>query len=210
MTIEHQPQPVFDDPSYLCSNQLTPHRMTGFLLQHFLNHFGHAEQAGISPLRSCVWHSDPMRSKILIESLTRWDPTQAGVRPAILIRRNDWEVSQIAIGNLMQGSQLTDGTQRYSVLMSGSHTIFCLSVEAAECEELAFEVFQQLLEFCPLIRAKLGLNKILPSQLGKPLPVLESREHFGIPITVGYCHNFNWSTRQHAPVLGSVEIRPTM
>lgn len=210
MAIDYPSQPVFDDPSYLCSNHLTPHRVTGFLLQHYINHFGHAEQAGISPLRNCVWSSDPMRSKILIESLTRWDPASAGVRPAILVRRNDWEVTQLAIGNVLQSSQITDGTQRYSVMMSGSHTIFCLSVEAAECEELAFEVLQQLLEFCPLLRAKLGLLKMLPSQLGKPLPVLESREHFGVPITVGYCHNFNWVTRQHAPTLGSVDIRSNL
>jgi hypothetical protein len=180
--------------------------MTGFLVKHLQQHFSHSAQLGISPLRNYEWHSGATRGNILIESLTRWDPAAAGQRPAILIRRNDWQVQPLGIGNRLQGDRHVDGRIDYSVMMQGSHSIFCLSVEAAECEELAFEVFQQIMEFSQELRQSLQLMRFLVSSIGRPLPVLESREHFGIPIDLGYCHTHDWSTRQQAPRVGSINL----
>lgn len=199
-------QLVSEPASYLCSSPWAPARMTGFLVKQLQQHFSHAANLGISPLRNYEWHSAAPRGNILIESLTRWDPTAAGRRPAILIRRNDWQVSQAGIGNRLQGDQHIDGRIDYSVMMQGSHSLFCLSVEAAECEELAFEVFQQIVEFHQELRRELNLLRLLVSSIGRPLPVLESREHFGIPIDLGYCHTHSWSTRQQAPRVGSISV----
>lgn len=206
MTVQIVPQETHPPASALCSMSLSPLRLTGFLVQHFQRHFTNMDAIGIAPLRQYTWDASPDRSRILVASLTRWDPQAAGVRPAVLIRRNDWNVSRIGINDALQSSTILDGSQRYEVLMSGSYTLFALSVEAGEAEELGFEVMEELLGFGKVFREKLDLARFIVTQIGRPQLVLESREHFGVPITVAHCHTYRWVVRQQAPRLHSFDV----
>jgi hypothetical protein len=195
-----------DPASSLCSLGMRPILMTGALRQYFTQHFTDPDRIEAPQLRQNLWRADINVSDIIIESLTRWRPDTAGVRPAVLIRRNDWQVSPLSIGNLHHGGGI-DGGSRYSVQMNGSHTLFCLARESGEVEILAAEVYRLLLGFEPTIRDALKLLRFRVAQIGGPQPVLESREHWGVPITVGYSHEETWNIHKHAPLLRTIDLK---
>lgn len=201
-----QPQVVFEDPSSICSLGMRPHLMTGFLRQHLIDHFSQAEQIEHPNLREYLWRTGLSASKILIESMTQWSPQNTGSRPALLIRRNDYQISRLGIGDRMQSPEDHEPYGRYSTMMLGSHTIFCLSREAGECETLVAEVYRELLHFGPIIRERLSLLRFVVTEVGRLMPVLEAREHFGCPITVAYAHNMTWTVRKHTPRIGTIDL----
>lgn len=176
------------------------------LVQHLRRHFYNANEIEHPNLREYLWRAEIDRRKILIDSLTKWSPQETSARPAVLIRRNSWQVNQRGIGNVLQGQTGIDGWQRYNVLMSGSHTLFCLAREPGECETLAAEVFLELLGFSQELRENLDLLRFIVVEVGQMMIVEESRQHFGIPVTVAYAHNQTWTVRKHVPVLGKIEL----
>lgn len=209
MTTTISPQLVGEEPSALCSLGPRPLLIQGFLLQHLRRHFAQPSTIEHANLRDYLWRaqlSDRDRASLMIESVTRWDPNIAGVRPAILLRRNDWQQQRLGIGDKMMTSSRTDGWDRYSVMMAGSHTIFCLAREAGEVETLAYELLLELQAFAQLIRERLNLLRFGVVQLGRPQRIVESRSHFGVPLTVGYVHTQDWTIRKHTPVIGSIEL----
>jgi hypothetical protein len=200
------PQVVVDNVSSVCSLGMRPHLMTGFLRQHLIAHFSQPDQIEHPNLREYLWRAEIERSKILIESLTQWKPENAGTRPAILIRRNAWQNQRMGIGDYLQGATVIEGHDRYSTLMQGSHTIFCLTTTPGECETLAAEVYRELLQFGPVIRETLSLMRFVLTEVGQMKPVLEAREHYATPVTVSYAHTEDWIIRRHAPVLDHIEL----
>jgi len=204
--MRYSPQIVIDNPSSICSLGWRPLLVTGMLVQEVRDLFSAPDRMEHANLREYLWRSRLDTSTIVVESTTRWDPNLTSNRPAILVRRNDWQVQRLGIGDKMMMQTSLDGWERFSVLMCGSHTLFCLAREAGECETLATEVYLQLMQFGPKLRQTLDLTRFVVVQIGKVAPVLESREHFGVPITVAYAHNQSWTIRKHTPVLNSFAL----
>lgn len=199
-------QIVYGDPSSICSLGIRPIILQGFLLEHLRRHFADENNIQHDNLRKYLWRANVDRERIVIDTLGRWNPNAAGLRPAVLIRRNGWQVIPLGIGNRMHGVTNTDGYERYSVNMGGSHTIFCIATESGECEILASEIYLELLEFAQIIRERLDLLRFQITEIGQMQMVEESRQHFGIPITVAYAHNHNWMVKKHSPILNTVDI----
>ena len=204
--MQFKPQVIVDNPSSICSLGLRPLLVTGMLVQEIRDHFSAPDRLDQANLREYLWRSKLDTSTIVIEAMTKWNPELTSSRPAILVRRNDWQVQRLGIGDKMLMSTALDGWDQYSLMMCGSHTIFCLARESGECETLAAEVYLQLLEFGPVLRDRLQLMRFFVTEIGKMTPVLESREHFGIPVTVAYVHNQSWTVRKHTPVLETFEF----
>lgn len=200
------PQIVVEHPSSLCSIGPRPLLVTGLIVQELQDLFSSPDRLDHKNLRKYLWQTTAERSKILVESMTRWTPTETSKRPAVLVRRNDWQTQRLGIGDKMLMQTDLDGWDHYSLVMCGSHTVFCLAREAGECETLGTEVYLQLLQFGPVLRERLDLLKFTVIEYGKMAPVLESREHFGIPITIAYAHNLSWTVRKHTPVLQTFEF----
>jgi len=200
------PQVVYPEASSLCSLGMRPHLMTGFLRQHMIDHFSQPAQIEHPNLREYLWRTGLSASKISIESLTQWRPQDAGSRPAILIRRNSWQVHRMGIGDTMQSPEDHQVFGRYSTIMQGSHTLFCLSREPGECETLAAETYRELLGFSQVIRSQLNLLRFVILEIDQLLPVAEAKEHFGIAITVAYAHNESWTVRKHTPILRTLDL----
>lgn len=204
--MEFQSNIVVDNPSTLCSLGMRPHLLTGMLVQELRDHFSQPDRIDQTNLRNYLWRSELTTKTLMIDSLTRWKPQETSARPAILVRRNAWQVNRLGIGDRMQHPTALDGWDRFSVMMSGSHTLFCLAREGAECETLATEVFLQLLEFGPILRDRLELLRFFVVEIGQMAPVLEAQEHFGVPITIAYAHNLSWTVRKHTPVLSTIAL----
>lgn len=217
-----EPQWIDTEPSALCTIGHPPLVMTGAIIWILRRHFAQPGNIVDPELQAYVWDADVTASKIAIESVSQWpgEPTQAVQRrPGIYVKRNSYGRVKLGIGDkYMLGrrsgvdniSSLTDnaidtGTQ-YGVIIVGSHTVFCIGGTGAEAEAVGTEVFFELMEFTPLIRRDLALNKVDVMEAGGLSKLEESSEHFVVPVTMTYAFNHDWSLRQDAPMLKSVTL----
>lgn len=192
--------------SSLCSLGMRPLLMTGFLRQLLMEHFAEKDQIEDRSLEDYLWTSG-VDSNILIESITRWTPDQAGSRPALIIKRNGWRVDRRGINDQLMGTPSIDGFEQYATFMTGSHTIFCLTIAAGECEKLAAEVYRHLVSFSSYIRRELDLHRFAVAEIGPLSKVEESKGHYTVPITVTYAHEEAWTIKPHAPKLKRVVLQ---
>lgn len=200
------PQPVDPNrPSNWCSIAPRPHLMTGFFREWFINHFNKAENIEAKELRGKLWKAMPS-TDIVIESITQWRPDLTQKRPAIIIKRNDWQVNRVSIRDELHGSINWDGSKEYAVMISGSHTLFCVAGKGAEAEILAGEVYREMMQFAPVIRNELGLIKFVVVSVGSLFELEEAKENYGVPVTVSYVAGESWKIIPQAPVLKSIVL----
>lgn len=171
------------------------------LIQHFA-----AKSSIEEPALSDVLWTSSADSSIQIESVTRWTPATSGGRPAVIIKRNAWQVQRKGINDQHMGYTTIDGTDRYSVFMVGSHTLFCLANQPAEAETLAAEVFRHLLFSGPLLRRELRLARFAIAEVGELHELEEAAEHYTVPVTVAYAHEEAWTIKPHAPRLKKIDL----
>ena len=187
----------------LCSLGVRSYLMTGLFVQWFRTHFSREAYIEHPELRTRIWRAvDP--GEILIESATRYKPETTGQRPAIIVKRNDWEVEHTLIGDQVQGDLDLTGTEHFARLVSGSHTLFCLSPNAAEAEILGMEVYRELSQFGPVIRRMADLLRFVPVKVGGLAQLEESRKTYAVPVTVAYVYWEKWVLFPHSPVLKKV------
>jgi hypothetical protein len=195
-----------DDPSSLCSLGLRPHLMTGYLVQLFRAHFVNRSSIEEPSLADWLWKAtDP--GGIVIESITRWDPRDAMVRPALVVKRNDWQVERLGIDDRHMGPIPADGYSYYTTFLRGSHTLFCLANEPAEAERLCAEVYRELIQFGPVIRQSLLLHRFVVAEVGAPARVQEAAGSFVVPVSVAYFFEETWRVAPDAPVLKTISLQ---
>jgi len=200
------PQPIDPNkPSNWCSIAPRPHLMTGFFREWFINHFANADNIEAKELRGKLWKAVPS-TDIVVESITQWRPDLTQKRPAIIIKRNDWQVNRVSIRDEIHGKINWDGSKEYAVMISGSHTLFCLAGKGAEAEILAGEVYRDLMQFAPVIRDELALIKFVVVSVGSLFELEEAREIYGVPVTVSYVAGESWKLIPQAPVLKSIVL----
>lgn len=213
---------VDPEPSALCTIGRPPLVMTGALLWILRRHFANTEYIQDENLKQYVWNKTPTESQIMIEAVTKWPgaPTQTlQLRPAIYVKRNTYGRVKLGIGDkYMPGgkpvvdnlNQLSDNAidsgSQFEVIIAGSHTVFCLGGTGAEAEAVGTEVFFELMEFTPLIRRDLDLNKFQVMDMGGVSKLEESKEHWAVPVVITYAFNHKWTLKQNAPKLKGVSL----
>ena len=216
------PQYIDPEPSALCSIGRPPLVMTGALLWILRRHFANANYIQDSMLKQFIWNRTSTDSQIMIEAITKWPgaPTQTmQSRPAIYVKRNTYSRVKLGIGDrYMQGGKsavdnlglLSDTTldsgAAFEVIVAGSHTVFCIGGTGAEAESVGTEVFFELLEFTPLIRRDLDLNKFQVMEMGGVSKLEESKEHWVVPVVVTYMFNHTWTLKEDAPKLKGISL----
>lgn len=167
-----------------------PILLTGFLRDRLTQHF--AEPLGVTnDLRKYVWRADE-RTGILIESVYRWRPEVTEKRPAVLVKRNAYQNQSVAIGDLSGEDEKSFGYEEFTTLKIGSHTLFCLHGTGASVEILATECERVIHRFSPVICRYLGLAKFQVTEVGGISEVVEAKEHYAVPITVGWAYPESW------------------
>lgn len=208
------PENKIDKVSALCSYGMRPHVMTGFLRQLLIGHFSDPQNVEEPRIRRHVqeiggWQPSQNglnAGGILIESITRWVPNMADKRPAILIKRNDWQWVSRVIGD-RSVENLYTGETGYTGFWEGSHTLFCLAANGAEAEFLSTEVFKFLILFSPTIREHMDLFKFMPTQVGGVGEVQEVMQGYAVPITVSYMAEEVWSLQPYVPRLKRIVFK---
>jgi hypothetical protein len=181
-------------------------RMTGFFRVWMTYHFGTPDNVRDPDLRDRVWTYDVKTTGILVESATVWDPAMTERRPSIVIRRNAWRQVRIGINNQHLGANDLTGNTYHANYWQGGHTLFCIAGDGGECEKLATEVFHELNEFAPAVRAGVGLHRLEVVEVGELGKLDEARENFVVPVTMAYAIEQNWTLQQEAPFLKSIDL----
>ena len=174
------------------------------LMQHFADKHNLEEQAlraADADLHDFLWRADNTTG-ITIDSVTRWDPGLVEQRPAIMIKRNSWQNVRMGIGDRHMGIGGTNGQDRYSTFMAGSHTLFCIATEGAETELLAAEVYRTLITFSPEILKSMHLHRFTVMEVSSLSKLQEATDrHYVAAVTVAYAHEESWQLNLHAPIL---------
>jgi len=208
------PENKIEKVSALCSYGMRPHVMTGFLRQLLIGHFSDPQNIQEPRIRRHIeeigtWQPSQNglnSGGILIESITRWVPNMADKRPAVLIKRGDWQWVSRVIGD-RSVENLYTGETEYTGFWEGSHTLFCLAANGAEAEFLSTEVVKFLILFSPTIREQLDLFKFMPSRVGGVGEVQEVIQGYAVPITVTYMAEEAWSLQPYVPRLKRVVFK---
>lgn len=201
------PQFVGDSVPNLVSHGLRPYVLTGFLVQHFRQHFADPSLIEEPSLRRQLWGPGD-DAGIVVDSATLWDPARAMKRPAVLVKRGAARVTRLGIGDRCMGFvSYGDGYDYYLTFLVGSHVIFCLGSEAGEAERLSSEVYRELVQFGPIIREALCLHRFVITEIGElgRLPQ-EAAGGYVVPVTVAYAYEEFWRIEPQVPVLQGVSI----
>jgi len=209
-----EPEKRLDTVSALCSYGMRPHVMTGLLRQLLISHLSDPDNIEEPKLRKHAKDVGPWKSSdvnlnnsgFLVESITRWQPNLADKRPAIFIKRNSWKWERIGIQDKV-GIDFPTGTQHYTGLWHGSHTLFCLAPNGVETELLTTEVVKFLLRFSSLILAQMNLLQFYVSEVGGIGEVQEVIQGYAVPVTVAYVAEDSWTLQPYAPRLKRIVFR---
>jgi hypothetical protein len=206
---------TFADPvvSSLRSLSFTPTIMTGVFLWLLRTHFSAPGNNIVSEaLRDFIYKDRDPTTGITIDPATLWDPTKVEARPAIYVKRLAWKPNPgaLSISDKYQSrgpsKARIDNGDRYEMLISGAHALFCVGRRPAEVEELAAEVFFRMIEFAQHIRHDFDLHKFTVDELGESAKLEESSEHFVVPVTVRYVKAHGWLIRQLGPYMKSISM----
>ena len=92
------------------------------------------------------------------------------------------------------------------MLLRGVHTVNVISQNPVEAEEIAEEVFYRMMEFTQAIRHEFNLNKFVLDDMGEPVKIEESKEHWNVPITITTQLQTNWVVKPIGPLLKTVSL----
>ena len=195
-----------DVPSSICVLMPQDQLLTGVFRQHLMKHFSSAGNIDDYSLKPFIWkNGEP--TDILIETHTRWTPTRAQLRPAIIIKRNDCAYVPVGIGDIRQGPGAdAQGNERFVRYWSGSHTLFCIANTGAQAEILATEVRNEFSHFGPVLSTSLGLKRFRVLRVGAVAELEESSENYVVPITIGYAFEDRVVLRLNAPRLNGLSL----
>ena len=209
-----EPDNRVDRVSALCSYGMRPHVMTGLLRQLLIGHFSDPENIDDGRVRRMVeelggWKpadNGLNQTGILVESITRWNPTNNDKRPAVLIKRNSWTWLRKGIGDKSGGNAYT-GSTSYTGFWEGSHTLYCLAQHGAETEFLTSEVVKFLVTFSPLITDQMQLMRFFVSEVGGVGEVQEVVQGYAVPVTVSYVAEESWTLQPYVPRLKRIVFK---
>ena len=176
--------------------------LNGAFVTIIRRHFATAENIEVPELRHYVWNTDDKLSKILIEPVYRWNPTNIQQRPAVIVKRGPWKMGQLGLGNRLLGSVEPDGYTEDSHIISvtGTHSFFCMGTTGLEAEEIAQEVVNVLMGFLQVIREQFCLGRFNVGDIGPVSKIDECQDHFATPVNVEYMSQWNWKLLRQAPI----------
>ena len=199
------------DISYLCDNGWQPLLITGFLRDLLVRQWANPQNIVSPEMKQYVW-SEQASSGILIESVHRYRADLVEKRPAIMIKRNSFRNMQLGFAGLNNGAGIAaypnekGAISRHQTLFVGSHTLFCIHGTGASAEILASEVVTHLIDCLYPIRMHLGLRQFSVTEVGAIQELEESREHYVVPVTVGWGYEHVWELKLESLPLQAVSL----
>lgn len=217
------------EASSICTMQHPALALTGIFVQMLRHHFSDPDrlnyngentftddthQTSTRELEGYVWLPDSRETKIQIQSVFKLNLQDIERRPALYVKRNELRPRKISINHGMSTGAVknADGSLKridgefHSVLILGSHTVFCVGRSGAEAELLGQEVFELMLQFGPLLRSELKFQQFEIAQCGEVSILEESTTHYAVPVVAAYAFPRSWRIEKVAPFLKTVAV----
>lgn len=215
-----EPRPTFiglDPKTTICSSGLKNLYITGILLRILQSHFSRSENITFERLRDLIWTPQPEDTdsdstsgpdtKIVIDPTHLWNAQNVQQRPSIMVKRNRVSTQRLGLDDGWTLGLNPDREGDYKTRMIiGSHTCFCIGGSGAEAEMVGQEVFDELMEFSPVIRKDFLFHRFTVTEISEVNKLEESDEHFVAAVVVGWAHSQDWRIVQEAPFLKTLEI----
>ena len=191
-----------EPPSSICSTGPVTNVINGALLAIIRRHFAERSNIVVESLRDYIWDKDDKLSRILIEPIYHWKPTNIQQRPGVVIKRGAWKIQRMGIGDRVMATVSTDGytEAEQQVLVVGSHSLFCLGRTGLEAEEVGLEVAMELMGFSEIIRQQLCLTRFQLDSIDRVFKVDECQDHFAVPVNITYGTQLNWKVLRQTPI----------
>lgn len=187
----------------------SPLRITGFYLQALRSHFGgDGDNIADAVYRKYTWAApgNGPETQITIEPNAKWEPGRSNARPAIFVRRNDWEFVRLGRNDKAEGYGFAeDGCEYYTAAIAGSHSLVVLANEDGEAEQLGWEVFGLVAMFANKMRESLGLLSLVTLGLGAPKKIKEASGSYAVVASQAYVQELSWSLKPDSPILRCIE-----
>lgn len=194
----------------LCQAGLSPQIISGVLMRILGHHFSNERLIMEPNLKQYIWSADPAASKIRIVTNTYFDAAQAGLFPALVVKRGPMTSDRRAIGDrvgMVRAEDHDTGTVTYSRFVEGTHRIFTLAESDGAAELLALEVFDTMTFLSPAIVETLPFHDFQVTSLGE-LSVLDAMGNkIGVAVDLKYAYEYSWAVRPIGPVLKTLDLR---
>lgn len=189
-----------------CRVGWSPHLVTGLIRQLLVQHFQDPGRIEHPQLKKYLW-DDSESSSILIETVYRWRPELAGKRPALLVRREQYQSQRLSIANMLHGGVSRTGADRHALLWTGGHTVIAISSDGLQCELLASEVHRLFAESQQEILRRTGLKRLMVAGLSPVAQLREYAENYAVAVSLECAMEELWQSGPVRPRLARVDMR---
>ena len=177
----------------------TPILLTGIILEILKAHFSQEE----------IWKyvDDEASTRIDINPSFKWDPKRTQDRPGIYVKREDIVIGpRLGMDDLYHEDMRT-GEKEYAINSNVSWTVFCISPQVGEAEELAMATSDVLIFFSPLLRRDYKFDMFGVTRIGAVGKMDESREFWLVPVQVEGKFNEVWPITPEALKIQSINLK---
>ncbi|MEM2003814.1 MAG: hypothetical protein QXQ37_04090 [Nitrososphaerota archaeon] len=174
-----------------------PMYVTAALLDITRRYFVRGEYLVTERFRSKHNHSvtSSPENHIVIESPMSWPVEYAEKRPAIFIRRLEWQLRRLGLADgRIVGTRTILDESAFSWFWRGFHAFYVLSREGGELELLIEELINLLLRYTPVIRKLFGFIKFQLVSVGRPQAYIAATDMFTSQLIVRYEWTETWKT----------------
>ncbi len=200
------------NPSYdwsslagLCPGGFEGRSMDQLLSKILKAHFSDPDNIVNPTLKSYVYSPIPNQTKIRIVMNTNFDTTQAGLFPAIVIKRGQQKLSRIVMGDRAVTGGWPEGILKYARMQQGSHKILAMATADGVTEDLANEIYNLLNCLTPVLMSiGLPLQDFQVTDLSELGIIEDLGQTFGVTTVVSYAYEYGWTVRYNGPTLRAV------
>jgi hypothetical protein len=126
------------DPENYCRLRFSPMLATGVILDILRSHFGNPNSITNPELNQYVWSPVRDETNIVIEPENYETLGLVGMLPGILVKREQFQLSRMAIGDYFGSSPQAD---YYGQHITGKHILSCIASSYAQAEVIAYPQF---------------------------------------------------------------------
>ena len=189
----------------VCSGMGKGGLVSGFLIDVLRKHFSTPANIEFDELRRGVWSAGET-TDIVIQSALEWEPTTSGHRSAVLVRRNKLKTVRVSIGNRVHNEATPEGFPKYTLVLAGTYTIFCLAGKPLQAEILASEVFREMVRFKEQLMKTVKLLDFNVEELDGPGLLEETKQHFVVPVNLFVAFSESWIVTSNALPLRKISV----
>ncbi len=204
---------------YKCQNSLhqdrSPTAITGFVIQWIRSLFLSRDNISNPLLKAYTWDKDSTKSRLKIESSTKWDPKNEGQHPAVFVKRGQFSYQGTAMNNSQHVLHFEeDKTQRgisNTKIINGGNQIFCIGDTELESDAIAMEIADNLVRFSEVFKRVSRVGSIQIRQVSDAkYNGEEGKACWTTVVDIAWHYVYNWTMYQNAPILKEVQITQTL